>query len=101
MYYNFGYAYAEAVNATNLCGHNDWRLPTVDELQSIVDYGVAYPGPTVDATWFPNTQESWYWSSTLFFGSSNVAWGVYFGNGQVGSHNRLSYMFVRLVRAGQ
>lgn len=28
--------YKNAVNARALCGYTDWRLPTVDELQSLV-----------------------------------------------------------------
>ena len=31
-------AYAQAQNAANYLGHNDWRLPNAKELQSIVDY---------------------------------------------------------------
>ncbi len=54
--------YVNAVNATNLCGYSDWRLPTAEELQSIVDYGVA--NPAIDATWFPNTPGSEYWTSS-------------------------------------
>ena len=40
----------DAINAANLGGHNDWRVPNVKELQSLVDYGVTYPGPTIDTT---------------------------------------------------
>src|SRR5690606_37411470 len=29
--------YVRAVNMQNLCGANDWRMPTIDELHSIVD----------------------------------------------------------------
>lgn len=94
-------AYAVAVNATNLCGHNNWRLPTADELQSIVDYGVAHPGPTVDATWFPNTKGSWFWSASPIVGASGVAWDVNFYHGVVGGGFNNSALYVRLVRAGQ
>jgi hypothetical protein len=94
-------AYVTAVNDTNLCGHNDWRLPTADELQSIVDYGVAYPGPTIDATWFPNTQGNAFWSASPFVGSSLSAWVVVFYNGSVYNYYRGNAYYVRLVRAGQ
>lgn len=96
--------YVAAVNAAKLCGYSDWRLPTVDELQGIVDYSVAYPGPTIDGTWFPNTQQSAqlsvYWSGTGFAGYSASAWSVHFYDGNVdgGLLNRSYDFHVRLVR---
>lgn len=94
--------FVTAVNATNLCGYSDWRLPTVDELQSIVDYGVAYPGPTIDTTWFPNTQGEVFWSASPSVGYSSVAWYVQFFNGEVYHYySRSITRYVRLVRAGQ
>jgi hypothetical protein len=93
--------FVTAVNTAALCGFNDWRLPTVDELQSIVDYGVAFPGPTIDTIWFPNTQSDVFWSSSPYVGSAVDAWYVYFYNGFVVDGPRISYGYVRLVRAGQ
>ena len=89
-------AYPAAVNATNLCGHNDWRLPTVDELQSIVDYGVAYPGISVDITWFPNTR-GFFWSASPYVGNSYVAWYAGFYDGLVYNGNRYGTLYVRFL----
>jgi hypothetical protein len=91
--------YVTAVNASNLCGHNDWRLPTADELQSIVDYGVVYPA--IDATWFPNTKGNAFWSSSPDAVDSRFAWNVNFHDGYVVSGVRDDIHYVRLVRAGQ
>ena len=90
--------YKNAVNTSALCGYTDWRLPTKDELQGIVLSG-SYP--TINSTWFPNTQAWRYWSSSLDVGDSNFAWHVYFGNGGVGYNGRDAYGAVRLVRASQ
>ena len=91
------------VNTAGLCGASDWRLPTVDELQGIVVYGVAYPGPTIDATWFPNTQTAGnpFWSSSPYVGDALSAWGVYFNDSGVQDYERRNTYHVRLVRAGQ
>ena len=96
-------AYPAAVNATNLCGYSDWRLPTVDELLSIVDFGIEYPGPTIDTIWFPNTRAAAFWSSSAYVSGSTYAWAVAF-NGDVGSVIGATpdlVTFVRLVRTGQ
>jgi alpha-tubulin suppressor-like RCC1 family protein len=100
----FGFATAtdatgfmNAVNATTLCGFNDWRLPTPDELLSIVDFGAA---PAIDTTWFPNTQQTTptYWSATPDVYIASNAWSVSFGNGSVLSAPARLPKPVRLVR---
>jgi hypothetical protein len=61
-----------------LCGHTDWRLPDVFELQSIVDYGRS--GIMIDLTMFPRTPNIFQWSSSTFPRDTRYAWGVEFGN---------------------
>lgn len=55
-------AFADAVNENQFCGFNNWRLPTVGELQSIVHYGKATT-PAIDLTYFPTTSDHEYWTS--------------------------------------
>jgi hypothetical protein len=94
-------AYAAAVNATNLCGASDWRLPDQQELRSIVHYGRV--SPSIDVAYFPNTQSNYFWSSSVSAGFPLNAWNVKFdygyGNGDVYGKNGSNY--VRLVRSRQ
>jgi len=97
-------AFVAAVNQQTLCGAADWRLPTVAELQGIVDYGVAYPGQSINENWFSKTQSNWYWTSDGYVGYAGYAgyaWIVDFYNGYVSYDGRNYYSAVRLVRAGQ
>ncbi len=56
-----------------------WRLPTVKELLSVVDFGVSQPA--VDQTAFPNFDPAIYWASTPFPNSNGGYWGVDFYDG--------------------
>jgi hypothetical protein len=90
------------VNSQALCGFSDWRLPTADELQSIVDYGVGSSGPSIDANWFPNTANSIYWSASPVVGFPYGAWSLGFSYGVVDrGMSRYDRAYIRLVRAGQ
>lgn len=90
--------YIAAVNAAKLCGYSDWRLPTANELQTMVDRSVAFPGPTVDSTWFPNTQQKGHWTSTGYAADASYAWDIDFYQGVVSYGYRYSNYHVRLVR---
>jgi hypothetical protein len=90
--------YKNVVNTIALCGYTDWRLPTADELQSLVDYSVASPGPTIDATWFPNTPGWGYWTATPRVGNESLGREVGFDNGVVNGGHRYGDYHVRLVR---
>jgi hypothetical protein len=58
-----------------------WRLPSVVELQSIVNFGVA-SGPMIDANIFPSVTAAPYWTSTLAAMNAGDAWSLSFADGQ-------------------
>jgi hypothetical protein len=103
-----GYIWASVSGALQQCygldfaGYTDWRLPNVRELMSIVDYG-KNSAPTINATYFPGTQSSYYWTSTTYVHTPTNAWYVNFANGYVNKQLKTSgasTTFVRCVRGG-
>jgi len=106
-------------DALNFCddlryaGRDDWRLPNVRELDSLVDYGRARPaidpifliggagGGEADGSGAGGGPMNRFWSSTTDTSSPVSAWAVEFENGT--SLSRLSKnnrFFVRAVRGG-
>lgn len=91
--------YMNYVNSISLCGYTDWRLPTADELQGIVDYSVPAPNAMVQSAWFPNASKNSTWSVTPLYGNVIHVWSVSFSDGSVGGYKRYdSTVVVRLVR---
>ena len=67
--------YVAKINVSNLCGHNDWRVPEREELRSIIDYGSQLTGARIDSSWFPNLGNSGdYWTNSTFSLLSDSAW---------------------------
>lgn len=114
-------------NDFSFAGYDDWRVPNVKELQTIVDYSGLYPA--IDPTYFNITDEdAYFWTSTSAYFSPNTpgyyyGWYVAFGyaldgegndshgagavrfdtkaeGGPAGEEPERVYNYVRLVRGG-
>lgn len=100
-------SYVQAVNAVGLCGHKDWRIPNIDELQSLVHLGQTTENPTlgfamrIDTTNFP---EGGFPIATIWSSTPNVSqplgfvWVIDYSTGESALANVLSDNAVRLVR---
>jgi hypothetical protein len=86
-------AYCEGLS---LAGQSDWRLPTLDELQSIVDYSRV--SPAIDTLVFPGAALYGYWSSSSYALNSYAAWQVYFTYGNVYDYDKANNFYARCVR---
>jgi len=79
-------------------GGSGWRLPTKKELMTLVDYGVAPPGPTIDVAAFPDTPADSYWSRSPLVASVPGRWFVDFAHGYGASYAEGPTSYVRCVR---
>jgi hypothetical protein len=85
----------------NLGGRDDWRLPRVDELRTIVDY-LRY-SPAIDPVF--NSNLTFYWSSSTNVNGPDAPWpydrwSVDFWIGEVLAYSNPYGNYVRCVRGG-
>lgn len=93
--------YRRQVNEAGLCGRNDWRIPTIRELQSIVDFGRMYP--SIDTGYFPDIPfvfEREYWSDMSYAANASFAWLVSVNINRTMYLLKSSKRYIRLVRGG-
>ena len=88
---------AQSVNNNGgFAGYKNWRLPSIKELNSIVEEQCIEP--SINLAVFPESQGRWYWSSSPYANNSSYALGVDFDGGLSNDYYKYGDYFVRLVR---
>ena len=97
------YTWQEALDANEAlnrqggyAGDSDWRVPTKEELQSLVD--LSRCPIRIHPTAFPNASDGWYWSSSVYTINPGYAWYVDFHKGSAVVCVKANLYRVRLVR---
>lgn len=86
------------VNLDSLAGHDDWRLPKLPELASIVERQCF--NPRVNESVFPGAPSQVFWSSMEKPGMHSEVYALDFGGGAVSVRAKVERGAVRLVRGG-
>jgi len=74
--------YVQGLNTNRFRGFADWRLPTAEELCSLLEPGLSQRGQHIDIVFSPSTLACWSSDQRVLYGSKH-AYVVYFGKGDV------------------
>ena len=83
-------------NNLTYAGYSDWRLPTPQELLTIVDNSTS--APAIDTEYFPDTPSEWVRSSSTNCDFQDNVWSVHFGSGKVSCIGNPNKYYFRCVR---
>jgi len=83
-------------NELTVGGFEDWRLPTIQELLTIIDYTRISPAILREFSY--TEDESFYWSKTHVADEDDAFWGVNFKRGESSKASEYYDRYARCVR---
>ena len=91
-------SFIDDINEAQLCTYSNWRLPTRDELKTIINY-YSDNDILIDLAFFPNTQKDTYWTSMTAKDKPSLAYEIpFFYGGSIVREKSLD-THIRLVRS--
>ena len=91
--------WSEALTAAQndtTAGYDDWRVPNIKELGSIVERECVAPSLNLSA--FPSSPAENFWTSTTVANEVDRAWSVAFYNGKNNTKSKVVDLHIRFVR---
>ena len=90
-------SFVDDINEAQLCSYSNWRLPTRDELKTIINY---YGDDIlIDLDFFPHTQKKTYWTSMTAKDNPSLAYEIPFFYGGSIVREKSIDTYIRLVRS--
>ena len=93
--------YVKELNTQNFLGHNDWRLPNIIELESLVNKAQGNPASWLNGQGFTEVQSGYSSSTTWVNITSGVWWGSMDGRYSNTTGKGTNLLYVWPVRGGQ
>lgn len=93
---SYGWAAAKGYCSGLSLAGGGWRLPTLTELEGLVDRRTS--NPSIDSAAFPSTPPAAFWAATPYVGTPDNAWRVTFDFGYATTGKASEVLRVRCVR---
>jgi len=99
MTWRNAHEYIYKLNSERYAGYSGWRLPTIEELASLLEPAKQNANLYIAPVF--GTTQLWCWSADKAVSSNNAAWYVSFSSGGIQQHDPDNLAFILAVRSIQ